>query len=253
MDLAGALDLGGRELVAFVGAGGKKTAMGRLVAEGRGSHRIGYTTTTHMPPPEDLTLLLADGDSISDRIASTVTESEPVAVAIERVENPARVDEKVRGFTPETIDAVAASGHLDWTLVKADGARKREFKAPGADEPAVPAASTLLIPVASVKAVGEPLDEATVHRPERVGELTGAALGSTITPAIVGRVLAHEVGGLKNRPSGTRVVPIVNKADDADERAIARDILETAFERSDGFEYGVVTSHEADYLETVPA
>lgn len=253
MDLAGALDLGGRELVAFVGAGGKKTAMGHLMAEGRGRHRIGYTTTTHMPPPEDLPLLLADADSIADRIATTVTENEPIAFASERVENPARVEEKVRGFTPETIDAVAESGHLDWTLVKADGARMREFKAPGADEPAVPAGTTLLILVASVKAVGAPLDESTVHRPERVGELTGTELGSTVTPAIVGTVLAHEAGGLKNRPSGTRVVPIVNKADDADERLIARDILETAFDRSDAFEYGVVTSHEADHLEIVPA
>jgi probable selenium-dependent hydroxylase accessory protein YqeC len=129
----------------------------------------------------------------------------------------------------------------------------REFKAPGPDEPAVPAASTLHIPVVSVNAVGAPLDEATVHRPERVGELTGAALGTTITPALVGQVLAHEGGGLKNRPSGARVVPIVNKADDEEERAIARDILETAFDRSDAFEYGLVTSHVADYLERVPA
>jgi probable selenium-dependent hydroxylase accessory protein YqeC len=50
--LADVLSLSMPELVAFVGAGGKKTAMRRLVSEAN-THgfRAGYTTTTHTPPP----------------------------------------------------------------------------------------------------------------------------------------------------------------------------------------------------------
>jgi len=52
MELSTALGLSDRALVAFVGAGGKKTAMHRLATEGteRG-YDVGFTTTTQMPPP----------------------------------------------------------------------------------------------------------------------------------------------------------------------------------------------------------
>lgn len=251
MDLAAALDLGDRELVSFVGAGGKKTTMAALVAGGRGSRRIGYTTTTHMPPPDGLPLHVAGPADIQNRLASTLTADEPVAFASEWVTDPDRVEEKVRGFSPDTVDAIHESGVVDWTLVKADGARRREFKAPGDGEPVVPSKSTLLIPLASAKVVGAELSDDVVHRPERVAALTGTDVGTVVTAETVGRVLAHDEGGLKGRPSGARVVPVINKADVAAERTTARTVLHTAFDRTDRFEYGLITSHETGFLERV--
>ena len=246
MELVGALDLGDRELVSFVGAGGKKTSMAQLVEEGRSRHRVGYTTTTHMPPPDWLPVVVAGPDTIGDRIAAA---SAPLAFASRRVENPARVDTKVKGFDPSALDRLFAAELLDWIVVKADGARMREFKAPGEGEPAIPQASTVVVPVVSAKIFGQPLDENVVHRPERVAAIANVELGIEITPSLVGRVLADPAGGLKDVPDGARVVGMINKADDERERAQATEALRTAFDRADRFGSGLVSSFEADVLE----
>jgi hypothetical protein len=125
MNLAGALGLGERELVAFVGAGGKQTAMSAL-AEAAGGRRVGYTTTTHMRPPE-FPLVIARQQELRDRLADS---PDAVAFAAERVESPSRATSKVRGYDPAVADALFEAGTFDWLLVKADGARRREFKAP---------------------------------------------------------------------------------------------------------------------------
>jgi len=249
MDLASALELGDRELVSFVGAGGKKTSMGSLTDQATGIYRVGYTTTTHMPPPEAYPIVIEGTAEIEAGIEAAVTPSKPIAFAQERVTNPQRVDAKVKGFDPETIDSIYDSGRLDWILVKADGARMREFKAPGEGEPAIPSASTVVVPVASAKIIEAELTAETVHRPERVAEITGTEMGATLTPERVGQVIAADTGGLKHVPSDARVVPIINKADEEAERRAARQALESAFERTDRFDGGLVTSFEADFLE----
>jgi probable selenium-dependent hydroxylase accessory protein YqeC len=250
MDLEGALDLAAPELVSFVGAGGKKTAMARLVAEGRGDRRIGYTTTAHMPPP-DLQLVVRDVARVEAAIEHRLAADVPLAFASEYVEDPARVDEKVRGFDPDVVDALYAAGHFDWLLVKADGARMREFKAPDVDEPPVPTASTVVVPIASARAIGNVLSEAVVHRPERVATIAPVAIGDVITPDVVGRVLASESGGGKNAPESARVIPMINKADDDALRDRARDALAVAFDRTDRFDRGLVTSFETGTMSVV--
>lgn len=249
MDLANALELGDRELVAFVGAGGKKTAMAHLLkwAVERGL-RPGYTTTTHMPPPTDVPLVVGEKGSVERAFRST---NSPIAFARDRVKEPARVDQKVRGHNSGTIEALFESGPFDWLLVKADGARRREFKAPGPDEPVIPSTSTQVVPVASVRAVGQPLDEETVHRPERVASITGLDQGNEITPDAVGTVLASNDGGRKSVPSGASVTPLVNKADTKALRDTARDIIIAALDRTDRFHRGVVSSLERDAFELV--
>ncbi|WP_340097710.1 selenium cofactor biosynthesis protein YqeC [Salinibaculum salinum] len=248
MDLAGTLKLGDHELVSFVGAGGKKTAMVRLAdaATVRGLP-VGYTTTTHMPPP-DYPLVVADDSGLWDELAGT---DSPVAFARERVENPERAVQKVRGHDPAIIDALFDRGPMDWVLVKADGARRREFKAPNPDEPVVPETSTHVVPVASVSAVGEPLDEATVHRPDRIGALTGLDRGEEITPVAVGTVLAHDDGGCKDLPADATVTPLINKADTPAQQETARAVLDAALSRTDRFTRGLVCSFETGALGAV--
>jgi probable selenium-dependent hydroxylase accessory protein YqeC len=249
MDLAGTLGLEGGELVAFVGAGGKKTAMARLV-EQAGTHglRVGYTTTTHTPPPEDVPLVLAGAADLPEALAEA---GSPVAFAAERVPDPERAAEKVRGFDADTLDRVFASDEFDWLLVKADGARRREFKAPGPGEPVVPAATTHLVPVASVRAVGRPLDAPAVHRSDRVAAIADVGVGDTVTTETVGRVLAHEAGGLKGAPAGARVTPVVNKADTLEQRAQAREAVRAALASSDRLDRGLVTSFGSGYCEVL--
>jgi probable selenium-dependent hydroxylase accessory protein YqeC len=118
-------------------------------------------------------------------------------------------------------------------LVKADGARARLLKAPDEREPQVPAGADRVVPVASVGAVGEPLTAETVHRPERVAAVTGAAVGDEITPELVGRVLADERGGLKDVPPDATAIPLINAVDDDADEAVARAVARVVHERAD--------------------
>ena len=89
------------------------------------------------------------------------------------------------------------------------------------------------MPVASVQVVGEPLTDAVVHRPERVAALTGLSMGEEIRPEHVGRVLSSPDGGLKGVPDGATAVPLLNKVDDEEWAAVAREIAAVIHERAD--------------------
>ena len=202
------------DVVAVVGAGGKKSTLYALAAA---LDSTVVTATVRIP--------LFDGQVSALRVthdperAVREVDARPLGVVPDRDGDRSRY----LGYDPETIDALAASTD-DTILIKADGARTRLFKAPNDDEPQVPGSTDLLVPVASVQAVGEPLDSESVHRPERVAALTDLSLGDPIRPEDLVTVLTHDEGGLKGRPEGARVVPLVNMVDDADLEATARPI-----------------------------
>lgn len=210
--------LGAREgLTCVVGAGGKKTTLYRLARE---LDRAVLTATVRIP--------------IFDRqVARVVTTRDPLAAlaAADGAAFPLGLvperegEDRYRGYDLGTVADLAAA-HDGPVLVKADGARTREFKAPGENEPRIPAAADLVVPVASVAVVGEPLAAERVHRPERVAAVAGVEEGDEVTPAVVARVLASEAGGLKGVPSGATAVPLLNKVDDEAAERVARDVAD---------------------------
>ncbi len=111
-------------------------------------------------------------------------------------------------------------------LNEADGSRGRGFKAPAPHEPAIPAETTLVVPVVGADVLGRTLDAEHVHRPELVRRLSGAAPGARVTPELIARVLAHPEGGLKNVPPAARVVVLINKVDTLTDREPARETAE---------------------------
>ena len=84
-------------------------------------------------------------------------------------------------------------------------------------------------PMADLIALGKPLAEEHVHRPELVADLTEAAVGEPVTVEMVATVLSHPQGGLKGLPKQARVIPILNQMAEyrplREARQIARFIL----------------------------
>ncbi|QDX41406.1 selenium cofactor biosynthesis protein YqeC [Salarchaeum sp. JOR-1] len=232
MELSDAL--AARGLVAVVGAGGKKTTLYALADR---LDRAVVTATVRIPPfAEHVTAVHVADDP--RRVVDAATDF-PVGV----VRAQERAD-RYRGFDTETV-ADLRECDVDAVLVKADGARMRDFKAPAAKEPQIPSNADTVLPVASVQAVGEPLDDALVHRPERVAALTDLAVGDTIEPEHVARVLAHPDGGLKDVPADATVVPVLNKVDDDASLAVARSIAGELHDRA-AVERVALTSHVRD-------
>ena len=219
MDIVRALEAADG-LTCVVGAGGKKTT---LYALGRRLDRAVLTTTVRIPHFEHA-------------VERVVVTEDPIAALAEHTDEwplglvHEREGDRYTGYDPETVAAIN-SAHDGPVLVKADGARTREFKAPNDREPQLPATADVVVPIASVAAVGQPLDEETVHRPARVRALTGLERGETVTPEAVATVLAHPDGGLQSVPRGATVVPLLNKVDDPAAEAVGRTIAEAFFER----------------------
>jgi probable selenium-dependent hydroxylase accessory protein YqeC len=122
-----------------------------------------------------------------------------------------RDGEKLCGLDPVAIDALADL--FDIVLVEADGSKGLPVKAPASHEPVVPASSSIVIGVVGLDALGRPMDEHIVHRPEFFGPLVGCAPGERITAAHIAR-LANSTNGLfKNAPAKAMRAVLLNKAD----------------------------------------
>ncbi|MFD1589175.1 selenium cofactor biosynthesis protein YqeC [Halorientalis brevis] len=211
MELVDALAADG--LVCVVGAGGKKTTLWRLAAR---HDRAVVTATVRIP--------------IFDRHVARVEVTKDPVDAVGEADAwplglvPEREDDRYLGYDTETVAALAETDVPDAVLVKADGARMREFKAPDDAEPQVPAGTDTVLPVASAHVVGKPLTAEHVHRVERVAAITDLSPGEEIRPEHVAAVVTSPEGGLKDVPPGATVVPVINKVDDATDEAAARRI-----------------------------
>lgn len=189
-----------RELIAFVGAGGKTTLMlglaAQLTAQG---HAVMVTTTTKMSFDEVHPLLPPLLSSAPAAVESALGESGPVLLLVSADEP------KVSGLPPGDVDRIFRETSVEYLLVEADGAQGRPLKAPAPHEPVIPPATTLVVIVAGAHALGAPIADAA-HRPELVAELSGRRLGDPVTPDVVAAVVGHRAGGLQGVPLGARAV-----------------------------------------------
>ena len=211
MQIAQSFRIQPRDVVAFVGGGGKSSAMFRLadelVAQGK---RVITTTTTRLAVAQ----VRATGRSplrydaardFTTRVRDTLSTQPHVLIVGDKLP-----DGKVAGVPPGFVDELASLDAVDAVIYEADGSRMLPFKAPAAHEPVVAASTTLLVPVIGATVFGAPLDDAHAHRAEIAARLAGARIGEPVTPEIAARVLAHPDGGLKNRPPTARAFVLIN-------------------------------------------
>ncbi|GIL11865.1 MAG: MoeA-like protein [Chloroflexota bacterium] len=118
---------------------------------------------------------------------------------------------KVYGATCEQIPRLLDSIDSDVLLIEADGARGLPLKAPKAHEPVIPAEATLVMPVASLSVLGQPLDEEHVYNAEAIDTRYGFGIGSRIKSPWVAQVIRDETLGLKGVPDKARVVALLNQ------------------------------------------
>lgn len=208
-------------LTAVVGAGGKKST---LYTVGNELDRAVITTAVRIPRFDEH---VAEIHETTDPVSTLDTVRDwPVGLV------PGFEESRYLGYELETIDAIARSGVPEAVLVKSDGARNREFKAPGVDEPRIPPAADRVLGLASTHVVGKPLTEEFVHRPDRVATLTGLDVGAEIGIEDVATVLSSPEGTEKNVPETAEYIPVLNKVDDETDRETARAIADRVLDAS---------------------
>jgi probable selenium-dependent hydroxylase accessory protein YqeC len=218
--LADALLLAGGGIVSLVGAGGKTSLMYRLARELAGSGRTVLTTTSTRiyPPAADqcaLCILAPTAEGILERAARALKEHRHMTAAAGRDPDSG----KLFGLAPEEIDRLASSRVFDWIIVEADGAAGRPLKAPAAHEPVIPSGSGWVVGMVGLQAVGNPLTDQWVFRPEIFARITGLAPGAAITEEAVAACLAHRSGVLKGAPAACCCLAFLNRSDSSGRRA----------------------------------
>lgn len=213
MQLTRAFGIRDKEAVAFVGGGGKTTALFQLAAElaAQGKRVVTTTTTRIFAAQIQLApyhIVAVDNAQSLREVRRALREHAHVLVV-----GGTNHDGKAFGVEPALIDALIALDEVDVVLVEADGSRMRPFKAPAEHEPVVPDSTTLLVPVFGMDVLGKALNDENVHRAERVAALAGISLGETVNAQAIVQVIAHPHGGLKNRPAHARVIPLINKVE----------------------------------------
>lgn len=205
MKLSVALNVQQGEVVAFTGAGGKTSA---LLALGReltgGGWRVLATTTTRIGEGQ---LGLFPG-------AVRSLTRDAVADSLNRHSFTFVYDEirggKVYGPPLSAILWLLDALDADALLIEADGARGLPFKAPYAHEPVIPPETTLAVPVASLAALGQPLDAEHVYNPEAMIERYGFYPGSPVKSPWMAQVLRDDELGLKGVPPNARAAVLLN-------------------------------------------
>lgn len=232
-----------RGVIAFIGAGGKKSTMYALAANHPG--RVAMTSTSHM--------YAYDEARVDEVLRVDLTVPAP------------RVDSRVVGFAGATdtknrvgglneiqIESLRQSGHFELVLIKADGARARWIKAPAAYEPLVPDSADTVISVISIGVVGRALDAGIAHRPQRIAEVLGIASNASLQAPHIGRLLSSPEGGLRG-VGQARVVGLINMVDDTARESLAREAAAIAFAETDRFDRIVLAcmkrAHVVDVLE----
>jgi probable selenium-dependent hydroxylase accessory protein YqeC len=213
-------------VIAFVGAGGKTTAMFHL-ADSVESAAVTITTTTWIRDPR-----FEEGRRIgrvfieSGLARDTEEPQEPFPLpTAERGAPPLVVaagaspqERKLKGIHPQRAEELTRG--CDLLLVEADGARGCSIKAPGAHEPVVAQITDVVVGLVGLDCIGAEMSPSTAHRPEILSELTGCPMGRRIKVRHVDALIRSPHGLFKGSPRKSRRIIALNKADLATDRVI---------------------------------
>ncbi|HAG08561.1 MAG: hypothetical protein XD78_0412 [Desulfotomaculum sp. 46_296] len=237
-----AMNLSPRELVAFVGGGGKTTALQCLAKELYASKKkVALTTTTKMLLKQLYfqggCIISGDYIEIEEKVSSRNGSIPLIALIKEQMSQ-----EKICGLPPEWVDRLWNLDKVDYLVVEADGSRGKSLKAPANHEPQIPGEATLVVPVVGLDILNKRLTAEFVHRPELVSLLCDAAQGSVIITGTISKIIVHPLGLKKGVPAGARFIPLINKVDVAEDWSVARTLAIEIFKSDKDIERVILAS-----------
>ncbi len=217
------IELGRKEMVCLVGAGGKTSTMFRLARElSSAGRKVLVTTTTAIYCPERKQY---------DQIL--VSEEESLDLFDNRTDYGITVfgrsishEGKLLGVGPAFLNAIFRKGLFDYILVEGDGSKGRSVKAPAGHEPVIPLYSTKVLGIVGLDCIGKEVGPEYVHRTEIFCSIIGCSTGDIINSDMISKLIAHKEGMFKAVPALAERYLILNKAEGHNERAAASDIVQ---------------------------
>ena len=202
-------------VLAFVGAGGKTSALFHLARELEPQGwSVVVTTTTHLADPRAEPEPIRGNVVFRPEMESPRTRASglgPIPGLTVLVSREADEPGKVVGIDPTWIPDLKAV--WDFILVEADGSKGLPVKAPASHEPVVPPDTDLVVGLVGLDCLGMPMDGRTVHRPEIFARITGCGPGAPIAWEHLAALVRHPEGLFKEVHAPRAV--LLNKADRA--------------------------------------
>jgi molybdenum cofactor cytidylyltransferase len=216
--LIDALRYSGSSTLAFVGAGGKTTAIFKAARElcdsgelERPSKTILVTTTTHFGTWQvDQADHFFKVESSSD--ITRLEQNMPEGIVLLAGEETTNRGGSVPAELLEIVHRIAEYHDLP-LLIEADGSATRPLKAPADHEPVIPDFTERVVVVAGLSGLGKPVTRNWIHRPEIFARLSGLNPGDVVTTDALTKVLRNQDGGLKNIPMKAQRTVLLNQAD----------------------------------------
>ena len=206
MKLYLALGIASGDVAAFVGAGGKSSAMLTVADElAQAGMNVLVAPTTKMLVSEAQRVgpLVTSEDAGELRMKAKEALSNAASGVV--VGSGLLSKNRVGGVEPADISTLAPLA--DVVLVEADGSRRRLIKGTADHEPVLPDAATLVVAVGNIHAFGAPVDQEHVHRPELFSRLTGVGAGQSITARAFAQAIAK--GSLRKVPDNARTAALI--------------------------------------------
>ncbi len=234
--------------VAFVGAGGKTTALFQLARE---IAPCVITTTTHLGAWQ------ADGADLHIVIqkAEDFKELEEITFSGVLLITGPEENDRLSSLQAETLHWLEqfCNYHSLPLLIEADGARQKVLKAPAEHEPAIPDFVDTVVVMAGLSGLGKPLSDEWVYEAERFKRISESATQEIVTEEIITKVLAHEDGGLKNIPAKARRIVLLNQADTPELQAIGSRMAQNLRSEFDAVVTGTLQPTNLTTYESVAA
>lgn len=207
MKLKQAFDVSRGDVVAFIGAGGKTSALIGLGYELAESGWRVLATTSMSLSEEQLALFpcAMRYDVGAHKISDALNEHHFVFL-YDKIRQGQVYGPAVE-WTPQLLDSIDS----DVLLIEADHSDGMPFKAPYDHEPIIPKEASVVVPVASLHALGLPFDNDHVYNPQAMIDKYGFSENSRVKSPWLAQVLRDEDLGLKGIPEKARVIVFLNK------------------------------------------
>lgn len=206
------IDLNKKEVISFVGGGGKTTAMFSLAEELKAlGKKVLVTTTTNIFVPNE--------NSFDELFLKDIKYAEIKSGTI-TIFGQEIVDKKIKGPSLEDLDKIIEEDLFDYYLIEADGAKHKPIKASASHEPIISKLTTKTIAMIGLDALHKNIVE-TSHRSEILIKLLDKSESDTIEIEDIINLVLHKNGLFKS--SKGKNILILNKA--RDEKLVQEGLL----------------------------
>lgn len=216
MRLSDCIAIEEKDIISFVGAGGKTTMMFKLAEELRLNNKVLVTTTTkiYRPSEEKYDFICTNKKRLSKYVDMKEKGIYVLGLGINK-------ENKILGIGEKELDELAP--YFDYVLIEADGSKEKQLKGWKESEPVIYGKTTKTVGLIDVQAFGMVINEEKVHRSKIFCKITGAKEGDNVKLEHLTKLIINPLGLFKGA-MGKRVL-YINKVEEPTHLTLAEQLV----------------------------